>query len=158
MKKLFWSFSLFVFLFIPTSAWAVCPVCTVAVGAGLSFTRYLGIDDSITGLWIGGFILSSGLWLADWLIKKGKKIPYVKITATAVIFFLTIPPLALTNFLNQKIIIGTIGGALLFACGVNLDQKLRQINNNKVFIYYQKVIAPVLLLTLGSFAFFLITR
>ncbi|MBU2577676.1 hypothetical protein KKA69_02480 [Patescibacteria group bacterium] len=43
---------------------AVYPVCTITVGAGLGISRWLGIDDSIPGLWIGGLILSSGLWLA----------------------------------------------------------------------------------------------
>ena len=40
-------------LFFAIPAKAICPVCTVAVGAGIGLSRWLGIDDSITGLWIG---------------------------------------------------------------------------------------------------------
>ena len=29
-----------------TKALAICPVCTVAVGAGIGLSRWLGIDDS----------------------------------------------------------------------------------------------------------------
>jgi len=64
------------FLVFPAKVYAVCPICTVAVGAGLGISRWLGIDDSVTGLWIGGLILSSGLWLADWIGKKGWRVPY----------------------------------------------------------------------------------
>ncbi|MCX6758247.1 MAG: hypothetical protein NTX14_00895, partial [Candidatus Nealsonbacteria bacterium] len=48
-------------------ALAVCPICTVAVGAGLGLSRWFGIDDSISGLWIGGLIVSFILWTIDWL-------------------------------------------------------------------------------------------
>ena len=34
-----------------SAAGAVCPVCTVAVGAGLEGARLLGVDDVITGIW-----------------------------------------------------------------------------------------------------------
>ncbi len=47
--------SLATFLFLgANSAQAICPICTIAVGAGVGFSRYLGIDDTIAGLWIGG--------------------------------------------------------------------------------------------------------
>lgn len=51
-------------------AHAVCPVCTVAVGAGLGLAEYLGIDDLISGLWIGALIVSISLWTISWLQKK----------------------------------------------------------------------------------------
>lgn len=38
-------------LIFAKKALAVCPICTVAVGAGVGLSRCLGIDDSITGLW-----------------------------------------------------------------------------------------------------------
>jgi len=49
---------------------AVCPVCTVAVGAGLGFSRYLGIDDTISGIWIGGLMVSISFWTIDWMKTK----------------------------------------------------------------------------------------
>ena len=58
---------------------AVCPVCTVAVGAGVGISRLIGIDDSITGVWIGGLIISSGLWMGDFIRKKKWKIPIPEI-------------------------------------------------------------------------------
>ena len=52
MKKIL-SISVFILLISSRVAHAVCPVCTVAVGAGLGLAEWLGIDDSISGLWIG---------------------------------------------------------------------------------------------------------
>ena len=47
-----------------SAADAVCPVCTVAVGAGLEGMRLLGVDDVITGIWAGGLTLSLFFWTA----------------------------------------------------------------------------------------------
>ena len=45
-------------LLFAKKALAVCPICTVAVATGIGFSRWLGIDDTITGLWIGGLTVS----------------------------------------------------------------------------------------------------
>lgn len=156
-----------VFLAFPTSAHAVCPICTVAVAGGLGISRWLGIDDSVTGVWIGGLILSSGLWLADWIGKKGWRIPHKEIVSVALFFLFVIPPLYWAKLVGlpgntlwgvDKIILGTIVGSILFTGGVWLDKWLRTTNEGKVYVYYQKVIAPVFLLTLGSFVLYLITN
>lgn len=155
------------FLSLPSSAHAVCPVCTVAVAGGLGISRWLGIDDSVTGVWIGGLILSSGLWLADWIGKKGWRVPYKEIISIALFYLFVIPPLYWAKMIGlsgnilwgiDKVILGTVIGSALFLCGVGLDKWLRTTNNGKVYIYYQKVIAPVFLLTLGSFVLYLITN
>jgi len=57
---------------------AICPVCTVTVGAGIGLSRWLGIDDSITGLWLGAFLLSISLWTIDWLDRKKSIFPLKK--------------------------------------------------------------------------------
>ena len=56
-----------------SAANAVCPVCTVAVGAGLEGARLLGVDDVITGIWAGGLTLSLFFWTAGWLKRHGVK-------------------------------------------------------------------------------------
>ncbi len=59
------------FLFAPImSAQAVCPVCIVAVGAGLGLSEYLGIDDSIAGVWIGGMLIALSTWTISYCDKK----------------------------------------------------------------------------------------
>ncbi len=69
MEKIF-AISAIIFLALPKLTFAVCPVCTVAVGAGLGLAEYLGIDDTISGLWIGALIVSMSIWTINWLNKK----------------------------------------------------------------------------------------
>lgn len=146
-------------------AYAVCPLCTVAVGAGLGVSRALGIDDIITGIWIGALILSSSLWMADFIEKKEWKVPFPTLLATLIFYLLVVPPLYWFNFIDpssqflgfNKIIFGIILGSFVFLMAIFLDKFLRHKNDGKVFIYYQKVILPIFLLSLTSFIFYLIT-
>jgi len=154
------------FISSPTQVHAVCPLCTVAVGAGLGISRWIGIDDSVTGIWVGGLILSSGLWMADWIIKKGWKIPYPELLSIVLMVLFVIPPLYWGKLIGlpgntlwgmDKVLLGTITGSLVFLLGVGTDKWLRITNGNKVYVYYQKVIIPVFLLSIASFIFYLIT-
>ena len=167
MKKLIPLLALLAFLIFPGQAHAVCPVCTVAVAAGLGISRWIGIDDSVTGIWIGGLILSSGLWLADWIGKKSWKVPQKEIISVVLFYLFVIPPLYWAKMVGlvgntlwgiDKVILGTVVGSVLFMGGVWLDKWLRNTNEGKVYVYFQKVIAPVFLLTLGSFVLYLITN
>lgn len=165
--KIFLSFFLTLIAFFASNhlIYAVCPVCTVAVGAGLSISRLIGIDDTITGIWIGGLIISSGLWIADWLGKKNWKIPQKETISVSLFFLFVILPLYWAKIIGlpgntlwgiDKILLGTVIGLIVFLIGVLIDKWLRKTNNNKVYIYYQKVIIPVLLLSIVSFIFYLI--
>lgn len=144
------------FLLTPTSAFAVCPICTVAVGAGLGLSRYFGIDDSVTGIWVGGMIVSLTLWTIDWLQKKNWKISNFLV----LIFYIliTYPPLYWANIIGHpfntilgvdKLIFGSILGALAFLLGVLADKKVRQTKGKQLF-NYQKVVFPVLSLAIFS--------
>jgi len=159
--------ALVIFLGTTTQVHAVCPICTVAVGAGLGISRWLGIDDTVTGIWIGGLILSSGLWLADWIGKKGWKVPYKEAISVGLFFLFVVPPLYWGKMIGlsgntlwglDKVLLGTVVGSIIFLLGVWLDKWLRTTNEDKVYIYYQKVIIPVFLLSLVSFVFYLISN
>jgi hypothetical protein len=159
--------ALVIFLGTTTQVHAVCPICTVAVGAGLGISRWLGIDDTVTGIWIGGLILSSGLWLADWIGKKGWRVPHKEVVSVGLFFLFIIPPLYWGKMMGlsgntlwglDKVLLGTIIGSIIFLVGVWLDKWLRTTNGDRVYVYYQKVIIPVFLLSLASFVFYIITK
>ena len=57
----------------------------------------------------------------------------------------------------DKVLLGTVKGAGMFLLGVVIDKWLRTTNNGKVYVYYQKVIIPVFLLSVTSFILYLIT-
>lgn len=61
-------------LFAPV-AMAVCPVCTIAIGAGLEGMRILGVKDILTGIWAGGLTVSLIGWTANYMRKHNVKNP-----------------------------------------------------------------------------------
>ena len=118
IKKIFYILSLS--LIIPKITTAICPVCTVAVGAGLGLSRWLGIDDIISSLWIGGFIISLIMWTNFWLDKKNIQFKYRNYLTGILYYILIILPLYLTGIIghpfNQlweidKIILGIFFGS-----------------------------------------------
>jgi hypothetical protein len=156
MKRLILAFSLAFFLF-SSPAHAVCPVCTVTVAGGLGISRWLGIDDAVTGIWIGGLIISGGLWLADWLGKKGWKASYREIISVGLFLLFILPPLFWAKMASDNLLLGIFTGSVVFLSGLRLDRWLRAANCGKVFVNYQKVIVPVFLLLLASFILYIVT-
>ncbi len=57
-------------LILLPGAMAHCPLCTGAAIGGVEIARYFGVDDSISGLFLGAAIISSALWFNKWLKKK----------------------------------------------------------------------------------------
>jgi len=150
------------------TALAVCPVCTVAVGAGLGLSRWLGVDDTISGIWIGGLILSSSLWFIDWLKKKYPKLTfkYLPISLIVITYLLVFGPLVLSNVIGHpfsrlwgidKLVVGTLVGSAAFWLAVWLDRKVRETRSKQLF-NYQKIIFPVGLLAFFSLIMYLITK
>src|SRR3990167_10621507 len=51
---------------------AHCPLCVAGAAAGITLTRWVGVDDSITGIWIGALLGSLAFWLSRSLGRKNK--------------------------------------------------------------------------------------
>ena len=94
---------------------AVCPICTIAVGAGLGLSRWLGINDTITGLWIGGLIVSMIVWTESWLDKKNIRFKGRVFINILAYYTLTILPLYYS---------GIIGNPLNTLCACGIDKLL----------------------------------
>ena len=62
-------------LLFESMAEAVCPVCTIAIGAGLEGMRILGVKDILTGIWAGGLTVSLIGWTANYMHKHNVKNP-----------------------------------------------------------------------------------
>lgn len=170
IKIIFLFFALFI---IRNSLFAVpiqaqCPVCTLAVGAGLGLSRYLGIDDMVSGIWAGAFVISFSLWFAGWLKKKNYKylkfikekyLPYLSVILWAL---LTYVPLWRMKIIGHpfnviwgidKLIFGSIVGAGIFLLSLYTDRKVRKRGGEKLFSY-QKVIIPISFLIVASLLMF----
>jgi len=165
-KKILTLFSV-LFLAFAASAKAVCPVCVVAIGSGVGLCRWLGIDDTISGLWIGGLIVAIILWTLDWMNRKNYKFKFRNILVWALYYLMVIWPLYSFDIMGHplnkvwgidKILFGIIAGSIVFLFSVFLNGHLKKKNNGKVYFYYQKVIIPVVLLSIFSFIFYLIIK
>jgi hypothetical protein len=174
LSKIFiFLFSFLAFNFVSVvQTYAVCPVCTVAVVAGLGLSRYLGIDDTVSGVWIGGVILSSSFWFIDWLQKKNFKwlkkyyeFKYWKYSVLLGMYALVLLPLFRSEIIGHpfnrlwgidKLFLGISVGTGAFLLGMFLDTKARE-KHGKQFFNFQKVVFPVVALVISSLIFFLIT-
>jgi len=143
----------------------VCPICTIAVGGGVGLCRYLGIDDLISGVWIGALLFSLFLWTIDWLNRRKIKFLFRKPLVFVFWYGLTIFPLMkvgiighpLNKFLGiDKLIFGIFSGTIAFLISILFEDYLRKKNQGKAYFKFQKVIIPVLFLIILSLIFWLI--
>jgi len=160
-------FLFFIALFSPFLALAVCPVCSVAVAGGLGISRWLGIDDVISGIWVGGLIVSLIAWFISWLNEKNIKFKFRHPLVAVLFYLIVILPLYWTGLISyscsqlwgfNKLLIGIFFGSLTFSLGVWIHNLLKKKNNNKVYFSFQKVVIPVLFLIIASIIFYFITK
>ena len=156
-------------LIFAAKTYAICPLCTIAVGAGVGVSRSLGIDDVIVGLWIGGLLVSSSMWMYEWLktrkiVKKGTEKWWV-IGITAVMYALVLIPLKLSGIIGHplntmlgldKVLFGVLVGSVVFFASGRLHFYLKSMNKEKVYFPYQKVVIPVGALWLTTILLYLI--
>lgn len=146
---------------------AVCPICTVAAGAGVGLSRWLGIDDLITGLWLGGLIVSLIMWTLSFFKKKNINFKGKKTITILFFYLITIPPLYFTNLIGHpsnififgidKLLFSIIIGSISFYAGAIFHEYLKEKNKNRVYFPFQKVVVPLVpLIILSTFFYFLI--
>jgi len=137
----------------------VCPVCVVAIGAGLGMSRWFGIDDLITSIWIGATLYALTSWTLSYMKKKNWSFQDDGIVITLLYIALTYIPLYYYGIIGitgntlwglDKIIVGSIIGTCALVLAHWLQLWLKKQNGGKVYFYYQKVIIPFLALVLTS--------
>jgi small-conductance mechanosensitive channel len=148
---------------------AVCPICVVAIGAGLGLSRWLGVDDVISSIWIGALLVAMILWTLTEMKKKNWRFAFDAIVIFLAYYLLIFVPLYYTGILGHplnkifgidKIIFGTILGTaivlLIHWLNKHLKQKGPDGQPGKPFFPYQKVVIPVVVLLLTSIIFYLL--
>ena len=152
-------------MFVPM-AMAVCPVCTVAVGAGLEGMRLLGVDDVITGIWAGALTLSIFLWTVGWLKKRGVKNAFLQIGLPFIIYYgllaavYALPGVefgATTLWGIDKFLLGIIVGTIAFYLGARWYVRIKRKNGGHAQFAFQKVVVPLSFLVVVTIVFWLIT-
>lgn len=152
-------------LALPFSALAFCPVCVVATGALTGLFRWLGVDDLIIGLWLGGFLFSTSVMAGNYLRSKIKKPSIYPVAVVIALYSLTIVLLYFDGILStpynrifgiSRIVVGLVGGSLLLSIVPYLNKILKRMNNGDNFISHQKMLLSIfLLLSFSLVAYFL---
>ncbi len=167
-KLLFIALPLSVFFALP--ARAICPVCVVAVGAGLGLSEYLGIDDTIAGVWIGGLIVAMIAWTINWFNKKNWQFGHKDlrdILVTIIYYAAVIWPLLSKNLIGHpgnklfgidKLALGMALGSCGFLGATLWYNDLKKKNNGHAYFPFQKVAWPLGALLILSLIFYLLTR
>ncbi|MEA5097098.1 MAG: hypothetical protein VB032_00995 [Burkholderiaceae bacterium] len=154
-------------LLTPQCAWAVCPICTLAVGVGVGFSRWLGIDDAITGLWIGGLIVSMITWTESFLDVRNIRFKGRAYVDTIAYFTLTVIPLYYAGIIGNpinamcgcgidKLLWGIVTGSSGFWFGASWYFYLKEKHGGHAYFPFQKVIMPIVPLLFLTMIFYLL--
>ena len=153
---------------LPT--YGVCPLCIIVIGAGLGLSEYLGIDDTIAGVWIGGLLIGMVTWTIDLCNKKGWFSSTKKIRDFSILllyYLLTLWPLWTKGFIGgpfhqlwgiDKLILGITVGTFAVLGASSWYETIKKNNKGHAQFPYQKVVMPVIALSILSLAFYFITR
>jgi hypothetical protein len=152
---------------LAAKAQAVCPVCTVAVSTGLGLSRWLGVDDTVTGLWLGGVTVSLIIWSISWMEKRNIHFKGQGLITTVFYYLLLFLPLYLAGIAGQprntlggidKLVLGTAAGSAAFYSGAWLYKRLKEKNNGRSYFPFQKVVMPIAPLVILSIIFYFSLR
>lgn len=148
-------------------AQAVCPVCVIAIGAGVGIAEEFGVDDTIIGIWVGALLVAMVWWTVNWFIKKNWNFKFRGTITFAAYYILTLVPLYYSGLIGKvanklwgmdKLLLGIVLGSVLFYAGEHLHFHLKARNNDKVHFYFQRVIIPMAILIIASGVFYFITK
>ena len=165
MKKYFILTASFLAI-LPLKAYAMCPVCTVAIAGGVGLSRWLGVDDTVTGVWIGGLLVSMTFWTINYLNAKKIKFFAMNILIAVAYYLLTLIPLDYSEIIGHpynkiwgidKLIVGIAIGTVVTVVAMSLYELMKR-KNGKAHFPFEKVVLPVSTLILVSGIFYFITK
>lgn len=154
-------------IFTPIKSFALCPVCTVAIAGGLGLSRWLKVDDTISGIWIGALIASSIYWTINVLNRRKINFFARDFVISFAYYALILLPLYYSDIIGHpfnmiwgldKLIVGTIFGSIIFILSAGFYSWLKKNNNGRAHFPFEKIVISLSSLAVISLIFFLITK
>jgi hypothetical protein len=150
---------------LPPKASAHCPLCVAGAGAGLTLSRILGIDDSITGIWLGAFIGALSFWFQrtvslKYKIFQGKIANFLVYTTFQILSIWSFYKFNLVTKHSDilgydKLTFGIVIGAATFYLADILNQLIKA-RMGKSILPYQSIIVSMGAVALSSSAVFIL--
>ena len=146
------------YFLLPTEVLAHCPLCVVGAGAGLTLSRLLGIDDTITGLWLGAFLGALSFWFTTSLARKKAlfKSKVIEFISYVLFIALTILSFYQFNLIERHIAIAGFDklpfGMVVGGVSFYLVSKV----TIKRYFPYQRIVVSLLSMTTLSVLFYIL--
>lgn len=146
---------------IAREALAHCPLCVAGTGAGLVLSRWLGIDDSISGVWIAAFLGATSFWLGNTL--KKKYLPLQDLVIYLSVFGLTLWSFYAFNLIDNhaglimgipKLTFGIVTGGIVFYL-VEVGNAFIKKKRGKVLFAYQPIVFSLVAILVLSAAIYI---
>ncbi len=166
-RRLFLSAATLALLAAAPGAAAQCPLCALAAGAGIGIAKKFGIDDLVTGLWVGGLTVAFIIWTINWLKKRKIHFKGRDLLTTVLWYAMMIWPLQWMGFIGHplntifgydRLLVGIIFGSIAYYVAHDRYQALKKRNGGHAWFPLQKVLWPVGSLFLLSIVFYFIAK
>ena len=146
--------------------YAHCPLCVAGAAVGITLTRWVGVDDLITGIWIGGLLGSLSFWFSRILGQKNS----IYFSRLMVIFvYILVFILTLWSFFKFNLIIrmdkilgydkltfGMFLGNVVFYLVDVLNSVIKMKNGKSLFPYQSIVFSLGSMIIMSMFVYILI--
>lgn len=151
-------------LFLAKPVSAHCPLCVAGAGIGLSLARVIGVDDSITGVWLAALLGASSFYFSTFVLRK-IKFPFKKLIVYLLIFgstlwsfykFKLVDLHAGEIFGLYKLTYGIISGGIMFYLIDIIDAFLIKKHGGVYFPYQRMIVSLGGMLYLSMFNYILI--
>ena len=140
-----------------------CPICTIAIGAGVGVAESLGVPVVIVGLWAGALLTLLGYWMIKFFDKRGWQFPgrnalliglSVAMIGFAYVGDIDYSPVWIWNiFYVDPILFGAIAGMMIFILVEKLYEWMKRKNGGHAHFPFERVVLPVVALGLASWLF-----
>lgn len=145
---------------------AHCPLCVAGAGVGLTLSRWIGLDDSITGLWLAAFLGTMSFWIYPSFMRKIHKpgwfwlkpAIYILIFASSIWSFYRFNLVIRMEkmFGLDKLIFGMVTGGVVFYLVDEINNLIIRLKGKVFFSYQRMVVALGSILLLSFLDYYLI--
>ena len=147
---------------LPVSANAnpACPICTIAIGAGVGVAESLGVPTAVVGIWAGALLTLLGYWMIKFCDKRGWNFwgrnalligLSVAMIGFAYVGDIDYSPVWIWHILYiDPILFGALVGMVVFILVEKLYEWMKRKNGGHAHFPFERVILPVVALALCS--------